>query len=270
MISHSVPLFLVKGNHDGLAGWDFNGTNSLGALSEKALNFCFSALPTDDFYHSIEPASGHSRNNYAWTWGDALFVVLDPYWYTAQKPGKTVDNWGWTLGDTQYHWFKNILENSPAKFKFVFCHQIVGGKDTEGRGGAEFAKYYEMGGFNPDDTWGFDAKRPGWEKPIHRLMADNHITVFFHGHDHFFAKQELDGVIYQLVPQPSHLNVKNAGQAASYGYTTGDILPNSGHLRVNISESKVTVDYVSSCPEKEQTSKRKNGQVCYSYTIPGK
>ena len=133
--------------------------------------------------------------------------------------------------------------------------------------GVEFVKYYEMGGFNKDGTWGFDKKRPGWEKPIHKLMADANVTVFFHGHDHFFAKQELGCVIYQLVPQPSHPNFKNAGQAESYGYATGKILPNSGHLRVTVSESKVTVDYVRSYIAENEAGNRKNNEVAYSYKI---
>jgi hypothetical protein len=127
-----------------------------------------------------------------------------------------------------------------------------------------------MGGFNKDNSWEFDAKRPGWEKPIHKLMADANVTIFFHGHDHFFAKQQLESVIYQLVPQPGHTNFKNAGQAESYGYTSGDILPNSGHLRVTVSESKVTVDYVRSYLAENETGNRKNGQVDYSYIIQRK
>jgi hypothetical protein len=36
--------------------------------------------------------------------------------------------------------------------------------------------------------------------PIHQLLLENHVTTVFHGHDHLFAKQELDGIIYQEVP----------------------------------------------------------------------
>lgn len=187
-----------------------------------------------------------------------------------KNPGRFVDNWGWTLGERQYKWFKESIEKSNAKFKFVFCHQLIGGGDTKGRGGAEFVKYYEMGGYNKDNTWGFDVKRPGWEKPIHQLMADNKVTIFFHGHDHFFDKQEFDGVIYQLVPQLSHPNFKNAGQAESYGYITGDILPNSGYLQVTVSEPKVTIYYIRSYLPKDETGQRYNGPVAYSYTIQSK
>jgi len=33
---------------------------------------------------------------------------------------------------------------------------------------------------------------------------------------------------------PSHHNFKKANQAAAYGYESGEILPNSGYLRVTI------------------------------------
>jgi len=87
---------------------------------------------------------GLRENYYAWTWGDALFVVLDPYINTLNKPEKEGDGWNFTLGRDQYDWFRRTLENSDSKFKFVFAHQIVGG-DTEGRGGTEWVDYYEMG-----------------------------------------------------------------------------------------------------------------------------
>ena len=36
------------------------------------------------------------------------------------------DQWNWTLGQQQYNWFKQTLQESTAKFKFVFSHQLVG------------------------------------------------------------------------------------------------------------------------------------------------
>ncbi len=206
LITHSVPLYLVLGNHDGESGWKLDGTeNNITVQAAKNRKIYFPNPRPDDFYSgnsTVEKHVGFPEDYYAWTWGDALFVVLDPYWYTVKKPGKAIDNWGWTLGKQQYDWFKETLGKSEAKFKFVFCHHLVGGGE-EGRGGIEWVKYYEMGGFNKDGTWGFDAKRTGWNKPVHQLMTDNHVTIFFHGHDHFYAKQELDGIIYQsMFPNP--------------------------------------------------------------------
>ena len=97
-------------------------------------------------------------------------------------------------------------------------------------------------------------------------MVENDVTIFFHGHDHLFARQELDSVTYQLVPQPSHPNYRKAGQAAEYGYVKGDILPNSGHLRVTVSGQRVIVDYIRAYLPKDEGHDRANGEGAYSYT----
>lgn len=272
-ICHSVPLFLVLGNHEGELGWELNGTTENVAVWATIARKLYYLNPAPDHFYAgnttVENFVGLRENYYAFEWGDALFVVLDPYWYTNIKPGKSSDNWDWTLGEQQYRWFRQALENSQATFKFVFCHQLVGGKDTEGRGGSEYARYYEHGGLNDDGSWGFDEKRTGWGKPIHQLMAENNVTIFFHGHDHFFAKQDLDGIVYQLVPQPSHPNYERTGQASKYGYVTGDIFPPSGHLRVTVSNSTVTVDYVRAYQPADENpaAGRINGKVDYSHTI---
>ncbi len=272
-ICHSVPLFLVIGNHEGELGWELNGTAENVAVWATIARKLYYTNPSPDHFYTgstaMENFVGLRENYYDFEWGDALCVVLDPYWYTTAKPGKSSDNWDWTLGEQQYRWFRQTLENSHATFKFVFCHHLVGGKDPEGRGGSEYASYYEHGGLNEDGSWGFDEKRPWWGKPIHQLMVENKVTIFFHGHDHFFAKQDLDGVVYQLVPQPSHPNYEKAGQASKYGYITGSILPSSGHLRVAVSNSTVTIDYVRAyLPANENPAAgRSNGKVDYSYTI---
>jgi len=53
-------------------------------------------------------------------------------------------------------------------------------------------------------------------KPIHTLMTENNGTIFFHGHDHFYGKQDEDGIVYQEVPQPSNKNISNMS-ATQYG-----------------------------------------------------
>jgi hypothetical protein len=181
---------------------------------------------------------------YAWTWGDALFVVLDPFWFT-QKQRNGEDNWKRTLGDAQYQWLQRTLETSRAKFKFIFIHHLVGGADAQNRGGAEATPFYEWGGKNADGSAGFKANRPGWPAPIHQLLVQNKVSAVFHGHDHFYAKQDLDGIVYQLVPQPGYPgNGRAPRSAAEYGYVNGTILGSSGHLRVSVSAQQAKVDYV--------------------------
>jgi len=270
LLCQSAPLFLVLGNHDGETGWEFDGTaDNLTVWSNLLRNHYFPNPQPDGFYTGSETEGefvGLRQNYYAWHWGDALFVVLDPYTYTQRKGGNKSDGWNWTLGQQQYDWFSQTISESRAVFKFVFCHQLIGG-DPQGRGGVEWVPFYEMGGHNSDGNWGFDENRPGWEKPLHQLMVDNKVTIFFHGHDHFFAKQELDGIIYQLVPQPSHRNYKKASQAQEYDYLSGEILPNSGHLRVNVGPSATTVDYVRAYLPETENTERINGQVSHTYRL---
>jgi len=164
--------------------------------------------------------------------------------------------WTPTLGDAQYQWLKTTLETSNAKWKFVFIHQLIGGYDKNGRGGVEVANLYEWGGQNLDGVYEFDAQRPGWNMPIHQLLVANHVTAVFHGHDHLFVKQELDGIMYQECPQPSAARADNTNGAEDYGYVNGDAIAGAGHVRVTVGPEQVTVDFV-----------RADSQVVYSYII---
>lgn len=266
IVGGSVPLFLVNGNHEGENGWELSkNSNGVATWAENARNKYFENPTPNTFY-----TGNDRRSYYAWTWGDALFVVLDPFWYSEIKPKSFEEGWNYTLGKEQYDWFSNVLENSKSKYKFVFSHNLVGGTGKDARGGIDAAKYFEWGGLNADGTNGFSANRANWGEPIHQLMVDNKVTAFFYGHDHFFAKQELDGVIYQLVPQPGNTNYNDVRQAEEYGYKNGVFMPPSGHLRVNVSNENVTVDYVRSYLDKDQTSDRQNNSVGYSYNIYAK
>jgi hypothetical protein len=271
IFSNSVPLYLAIGNHDGESGGALNSTeNNIAVWASKARELYYLNPSPDAFYSddSINaPFVGLRGNYYAWEWGDALFVVLDPYWYSAIIKGSS--GWDVSLGREQYNWLKSTLEKSTSKFKFVFAHNLIGGADMgsagKSRGGAEAARFYEWGGQNTDGSWGFDKYRPGWGKPIHQLLVDNHVTIFFHGHDHFFAKQELDGVIYQECPQPSSRNDKNSADA--YGYLNGVFMSSPGHIRITVSNNTVIVDYVKTYLSGEELTGHKNGEVAYSYTV---
>ena len=269
--AHSVPLFIALGNHEGEAGWNLNGTAENIAVWDTNERKKYFMNPAPDGFYSGDATNynfvGQRESYYSWQWGDALFVVMDPYWFTTSKPGATT-GWRWTLGLAQYNWLKTTLENSTAKFKFVFSHQIIGG-DPNGRGGVEFANLYEWGGSNSDGTPGFASNRPGWYKPIKDLLTENKVTIFFHGHDHFFGKQEKDCLVYQETPQPSHSNTTSASvpYATDYGYLEGTIIPNSGHIRVTVSPSGVQTEYVRAYLPGSENTTRHNKDVSSSYFI---
>ena len=150
-----------------------------------------------------------------------------------------------------------------AKYKFVFAHHVLG----TGRGGIEESDVYEWGGRNKRGDWEFSQKRPGWELPIHQLMVKHGVTIFFQGHDHLFARQERDGIVYQEVPNPADQGYVAYNEDR---YQSGVKLPNSGHLRVSVSPEQVKVDYVRCYLPKDETDQRKTGEVAYSYTIKPK
>jgi hypothetical protein len=103
--------------------------------------------------------------------------------------------------------------------------------------------------------------------PIHDLMVKTGVTIFFQGHDHLYARQELNGVIYQSCPNPADETYQAFNRDA---YHSGDILPNSGHLRVTVSPENVHVDYVRSFLPVDEHNGRTNAMVTASYTIPAK
>ncbi len=254
-----APLFLVLGNHDGELGRYLDGTADSMPVWANTMRKKYFPNPVPDSYYTgnttAERFGGQLQDYYAWQWGDALFVVLDPYWFTP-RPGGVTDNWYRTLGAEQYQWLKRTLEQSHDTFKFVFIHNLVGGLGKDGRGGSEAVPFFEWGGKNLDGSEGFLQRRPGWPAPIHQLLLQNHVTIVFHGHDHLFAKQALDSIAYQTVPQPGDAR-GNTRNAAEYGYKGGVILGSSGHLRVAVSAREVKVEYV-----------RADGSVAHSYTIP--
>jgi hypothetical protein len=144
----------------------------------------------------------------------------------------------------------------------------------EARGGLTYAPYFEWGGKNLDGSWGFTTNRPGWPMPIQDLLLSNGVNAFFHGHDHLFVKEDLDingdGVaelIYQECPQPSRTNYNSIGAAAGYGYTNGVLQGNAGYLRVQVTSTNATIEYVRVYLPADETSGRTNRMVTYSYSV---
>ena len=97
-------------------------------------------------------------------------------------------------------------------------------------------------------------------------MKENKATIYFHGHDHFYGKQDKDGIVYQEVPQPSNKNITNIS-ATDYGYVNGTLLPGRGFLLLTVSGSSVKVEYVKTYLPAEEKAGSKNGDIGATYTI---
>ena len=243
-LARSAPLFLVLGNHDGERRRWAGNAESLAVWANGMRKRHFPNPVPDGYYTgnaSLEPHAGLLEDYYAWRWGDALFVVLDPFWHSDRRGGD--DGWGWTLGQEQYQWLARTLAQSNARCTFVFIHHLVGG-DQQARGGAEASRFFEWGGANADGTPGFASRRRGWELPIHDLLVRHRVTAVFHGHDHLYAHQERDGIAYQEVPQPGDARGGSARAAGTYGYASGTVLGGTGYLRVRVGADGASVEYV--------------------------
>lgn len=322
IVGASTPLMLVNGNHEQAAKYLLDATpNNFAVLAGKA-RMSYFPLPAPDAFYSGDRTPvehvGLLRDYYAWEWGDALFVVIDPYWHsdvavdneagtkaprkdagrTTKEQGETGkdakrrarenqstnqdknarpdaeqegnrrgkggrDLWQITLGDEQYQWLRSTLTQSKAKFKFVFSHHVLG----TGRGGIEQAGTFEWGGEDNRGVDRFTQMRPNWQQPIHDLMRDAGVTIFFQGHDHLYARQELDGVIYQSCPNPADPTFTAFNRDA---YKTGDIFPNSGYLRVTVqggADPSVHVEYVRTFRDSDEEDGLTSGMIAHSYRV---
>ena len=271
LASHSVPLFLVNGNHDGELGYLLaGGGDDLATWATRARQRYFLNPTPDSFYtgdSTAQPHVGQRAAWYAWRWGDALFVTLDPFWNSTMKSSN--DAWAVTLGKQQYDWLVQTLTSSTAKYKFVFLHNLVGGLDGQMRGGAEAAPFFEWGGANADGSPGFAQHRAGWDRPIHQVLVDTKVTAVFHGHDHLYSHQTLDGVVYQEVPQPSAKNSNNGATLASqYHYASGTALASAGHVRITVSPTGVKGEYVRAWLPASENATQVNGQIAHAWTVP--
>lgn len=296
-VAHSVPLFMVLGNHDGEKGTSGTGADDIGPWSYAQRTSRFpppltgAGPPVDGAFYtgSTSMNDGVGSNYYAFQWGDALCIVLDPYWSTAERirgggrgqradaePLKPTDSsWTSTLGRTQYDWLTKTLEATHAKYRFVFIHHLVGGMGgAESRGGVESSPYFEWGGKNADGTPGFAQHRAGWPLPIHDLLVKHHVSAVFHGHDHLYVSSQRDGVIYQCVPQPGNPR-GNTRSATQYGYTSGTLHASPGYVRVRIDADNATVEFIRTAVDipddarpRDRRAAEANGTVVHTYRIP--
>jgi hypothetical protein len=84
-----MPLFMVLGNHDGERGGAGTRDASMPAWSFGMRTARFPAPEPGRsggmYTGRTSPESGKGGNYYAFEWGDALIVALDPYWPTTDR-----------------------------------------------------------------------------------------------------------------------------------------------------------------------------------------
>lgn len=288
-VTHTMPTYLVLGNHEKEAGFHQKGTddpeppplwNHQSATqyrqkwSAEARLLCIPNPRGDTYPEGGEGAPGydslddwlgeegpwndgtrsHLQNFYAWTWGDGLFIVLDPFRYTlvgsitgTNSPSQ------WTLGPTQLQWLEDVLAGSNATWKFILCHHQVGGGLINAPGHP-----IEDGGTKRAYGRGsaVEADRPGTEQAIiHNLMLQYGAQFFVYGHDHAFCHSVMDGVHYLCCGRATHLNAwwGRRGMLDSYGSIVNqgqdrpwiEALYNVlGYTKFGVTSSRVTMQWI--------------------------
>ncbi|MGA0130802.1 MAG: metallophosphoesterase family protein [Candidatus Nanopelagicaceae bacterium] len=307
IIGGSTPIFLVNGNHEQAAAYLLDGTATNPAVLAGKSRVKYFPLPGPDNFYSADQTKvdgiGYLRDYYAWEWGDALFVTLDPYWHSKNA----VDNAAGVLvaedqatssgtkkgtgggkktgtsstqpkppsggnSKTKDLWAIGIGDEQYAWFKRTLETSTAKYKFVfahhvmgTGRGAIELSYDYEWGGRDPKGETSFEKERPNWELPIHDLMVKNKVSIFFQGHDHIFVTQERDGLIYQSMPNPADDKFSYFNDAA---YKSGVKAPNSGHVRVTVGTVETTVEYFLAA--RDQDGGRENLQLAHSYSVAAK
>jgi 3',5'-cyclic AMP phosphodiesterase CpdA len=212
-----------------LGGWDSeNGCDTPDEINrsrDQRLRY----LPGPDPLTYPEGGSTF-EDYYAFTWGDALFVMLNVFTYTPGchllnlYPGLADD---WTLGAAQLEWLRQTLAGATAKWRFLLIHHAVGGAagnpidSAYGRGGGQAAQV-------------------GEQAAVHQLMRDHGAQLFLYGHDHVFTDMVVDGIHYTL---PGSAGAPWKFTTAETGYAT--YWPDSGWARVDVTPDKVSVRFIN-------------------------
>jgi len=226
--------FPVIGNWDGESGCNTDSEIQR-SLSQRLL---YAPGPLAKTYPEGGSANG---DYYAFTWGDALFVVLNVMTYTRTchllnvEPGLPDD---WTLGPDQLAWLDNTLAHSKARWKFTFIHHTVGGN-----AGNDVDSAYGRGGGR--------AAYVGEQAKIHDMLRRYGVQIFFYAHDHVFTDMVVDGIHYTL---PGSAGAPWKFDTTETGYTS--FWPDSGYARVQVTAEHVIVDFVAM-----------GGTVLSSYTL---
>lgn len=228
-------------HYEVLGGWDSEAGCNKPDEIERSRSQRLLYVPGPDATTYPEGGSAF-QNYYAFTWGDALFVMLDVFTYTPtchllyEDPGLADD---WTLGTEQLDWLRGVLAGTTAKWRFLFIHHPVGGMTPDPVESA----YGRGGGL---------AANVGMQATVHQLMRDHGVQVFFYGHDHVFTDMTVDGIHYAL---PGSAGAPWMFTHDETGYDT--FWSDSGWGRVDVTPDSVHVRFINLA-----------GETLYEFTVP--
>jgi hypothetical protein len=273
---HSVPLLFVRGNHEEVNGWDYDGSAENTTIwSGKMLLKWFPPPLPDAFYSGNAtpfPDLGLPGNYWACRIGDLRIRALDPYLFSPRRPHNghgesdgSLDGWDWQLGDAQYAWLRDDLLANETPYSLLAIHHLTstyaGPGLYYGRGGIEIVDHsiagkptFEWGGQDSTGAVVIGAQRPAWTHgPVHDMLVQLGNQVVMKGHEHFHARQELDGMIYLTVAKPDDTGEQTGNLwgwrfFVEYPESLTVFRPNSGFLSIVAGPKAAQYSYVQTYP----------------------
>lgn len=280
----AVPSFLVLGNHEGEGGFERAAPRPSGiahlqrwgtvARRQYFLNPLPHTYPEgaeDGGSDRTDSGDGSALQNYfAWSWGDALFVVIDVHRYTRidQAPPTEPDHW--SLGEAQWAWLERVLASSNKRWKLVLAHHVLGGYRWGVRGDEERPAYaYGRGGARYATV--------GEQRRLSRLMQDTGARFFFYGHDHVFAYQPWENLHYVCCGRPTWLSSEwwnTPGWREAYGRhdtrDPHDFYAALGYTRLTIGPSALRIEFIRTAtdPKRMENVQTPLGGIVHACEIP--
>jgi len=219
---NSLPSYFAIGNWEGESGWITEENLSLA----RDIRMKYIPNPSNTTY---DEGGSEYDNYYAFTWGNALFIVLDVMSYTEVDPadtGNSIDDW--TLGTDQLNWLNDTLINSDESWKILLIHHVVGGNWSGSANDDLWSRYGRGGG---------RSAYLGEQATIHQMMIDNDVRILFYAHDHVFTDIVVDKIHYIQTGRSG----EGLGFAAGY---PGYCIDSSGRIHLEFwSDEIVKVHY---------------------------
>ena len=154
---------------------------------------------------------------------------------------------------------------NPSPYSILAIHHLTssyeGAGQYYGRGGTEIAKWsvagrasFEWGGEDANGQNILAEKRPNWAHgPIHDMLVQLGNQLVIKGHDHFHARQALDGMIYLTLAKPDDTGEQSGDLwgwrwYCFYPLAETTFQPNSGFLAVDAQPDAANFSYIQTYP----------------------
>lgn len=307
----SIPIFLVNGNHEQAAAYLLDGTLTNPAILAGNARLKYFPLPAPNSFYTGDTQEilgvGLPRDYYSWSWGDALFITLDPYWHSKNP----VDNVAGVIVPEDQPVIANPTASvSPANKKPSGTKASPNPTSVAAAGNGKVKDLWSIG--IGDEQYSWLKKTLETNKAKYKFVFAHHVMGTGRGAVEVSTNYEWGGIdpkgvttfakerpnwelpIHDLMVKNKvsiffqgndHIFVQQERDGLIYqsmpnpaddtftmfneaAYLNGTKAPNSGHVRVSVSPTEAKVEYFLAA--RPIDSSRKNLTIAHSYSVKPK